>query len=132
MINARGAVEDLSYVIEVWSGDDRFQEEIIARIGNLSVARIAFLEAVRVRRRHRIFLKQGTQVLCDSGRRMDDRPIDEAVDQAIAACDGDPLAALKASLIACSYLEQEVKDLAVAVSRGYAQADPARTRQARR
>ena len=45
--------------------------------------------------------------------------IDEAVQQAIAACDGDPIAALRSTLIAVAFLEAEVERMSDAVSTGY-------------
>lgn len=50
------------------------------------------------------------------------QPIDTfeaATDQAIAACDGDMRAALKAALIALAMLESELSDLYAAVERRY-------------
>jgi hypothetical protein len=40
-------IEDLDFAIEQWSSDDSRLEEIIARIGNVAIARIAneYLEA---------------------------------------------------------------------------------------
>lgn len=38
-----------------------------------------------------------------------DDPFDEAIDDAIATCDGDPRATIKALLIANSYLEAEMR-----------------------
>ena len=46
--------------------------------------------------------------------------LEEAVEQAIAACEGDARAAVRALLIANAYLEAEIERLADAVSRGYA------------
>jgi hypothetical protein len=46
--------------------------------------------------------------------------LEEAVDGAIAACDGDMRATVRALLLANSYLEAEVERLSEAVSRGYA------------
>jgi len=46
--------------------------------------------------------------------------LEEAVDGALAACDGDPRATIRALLLANSYLEAEVERLSEAVSRGYA------------
>lgn len=45
---------------------------------------------------------------------------ESAVDEAIAACDGDTRGALKALIIANEYLESELSSLCVAVSSGYA------------
>lgn len=47
-------------------------------------------------------------------------PLEAAVDQAIAACGGDARSAVRALILANEYLENEVKDLMVAVSKGYA------------
>ena len=47
-------------------------------------------------------------------------PLDLAADQAIAACDGDVRAALKATIVAYGCLESDVKQLQAAVSSGYA------------
>lgn len=47
-------------------------------------------------------------------------PYEVAAEEAIAACDGDVRAALKAALIAMTMLETEVKELTHAISRGYA------------
>lgn len=46
-------------------------------------------------------------------------PYETAADQAIAACDGDVRAALKAALIAMAMLESELSDLYAAVERRY-------------
>lgn len=46
-------------------------------------------------------------------------PYEVATDQAIAACDGDVRAALKAALIAMAMLESELSDLYAAVERRY-------------
>jgi hypothetical protein len=51
---------------------------------------------------------------------MTDEEIEEAVCQAIAACDDDARAAVRALVLANLYLEAEVERLAEAVSRGYA------------
>ena len=50
----------------------------------------------------------------------DDDVLQQAMEGAIAACEGDARAAVRALLIANSYLEAEVERLAEAVSRGYA------------
>jgi hypothetical protein len=47
-------------------------------------------------------------------------PLELAADQAIAACDGDVRAALKATIVAYGCLESDVKQLQAAVSSGYA------------
>jgi hypothetical protein len=46
-------------------------------------------------------------------------PLDQEADAAIAACDGDVRAALKAALVANSFLIAEVEELSRAVSVGY-------------
>jgi hypothetical protein len=45
--------------------------------------------------------------------------IDNAVEQAIAVCGGDAVAALRAALIANAFLEAEVERLTAAVSSGF-------------
>ena len=45
--------------------------------------------------------------------------LEARVEDAIATCDGDPRAAIRALLVAISYLEAEVARLAQAVSLGY-------------
>jgi hypothetical protein len=49
-----------------------------------------------------------------------DDELEAAVDQAIAACDGDLRAAIRALIVANDYLETEVAELMKAVSRAYA------------
>jgi hypothetical protein len=49
----------------------------------------------------------------------DDDGLEEAVDQAIAACDGDLRATIRALIIANEYLETEVAELMKAVSHAY-------------
>jgi hypothetical protein len=49
----------------------------------------------------------------------DDHGLEEAVDQAIAACDGDLRATIRALIIANEYLETEVAELMKAVSHAY-------------
>ena len=46
--------------------------------------------------------------------------LEAAVDEAIAACDGDLRAAVRALILANDYLEQELCAMFTAVSRGYA------------
>ena len=46
--------------------------------------------------------------------------LDLAVDQAIAACDGDLRATIRALIIANNFLESEVSELMKAVSHAYA------------
>ena len=50
----------------------------------------------------------------------EDGGLEAAVDQAIAACDGDMRAAIRALIVANNYLESEVADLMKAVSHAYA------------
>ena len=59
--------------------------------------------------------------------------LDAAVEQAIAICDGDVRAALRAALVANSFLADEVKRLTRAVSFGFARGriSPARTTSAK-
>jgi hypothetical protein len=46
--------------------------------------------------------------------------LEAEVDKAIAACGGDVRAALRATLIANSYLEAEIERLTEAISKGFA------------
>ena len=48
-----------------------------------------------------------------------DHGLEAAVDQAIAVCDGDPRAAVRALIVANSLLESEIADLKKAVSHAY-------------
>ena len=50
----------------------------------------------------------------------EDGGLEAAVDQAIAACDGDMRAAIRALIVANNYLESEVAELMKAVSHAYA------------
>ena len=45
--------------------------------------------------------------------------LEAAVDQAIAACDGDMRSAIRALIVANEYLESEVSELMTAVSHAY-------------
>ena len=49
----------------------------------------------------------------------EDGGLEAAVDQAIAACDGDMRAAIRALIVANNYLESEVAELMKAVSHAY-------------
>jgi hypothetical protein len=49
-----------------------------------------------------------------------DDGLEAAVDQAIAVCDGDPRAAVRALIVANNLLELEIADLRKAVSHAYA------------
>lgn len=46
-------------------------------------------------------------------------PLEDSVDQALAACDGDARAAIKALIVANDYLESQVSDLMKSVSHAY-------------
>jgi hypothetical protein len=48
-----------------------------------------------------------------------DDGLEAAVDQAIAVCDGDPRAAVRALIVANSLLKSEIADLKKAVSHAY-------------
>jgi hypothetical protein len=48
-----------------------------------------------------------------------DDGLEAAVDQAIAVCDGDPRAAVRALIVANNLLESEIADLKKAVSHAY-------------
>lgn len=50
----------------------------------------------------------------------DPDPLEVAADQAIAACGGDARSAVRALILANEYLENAIKELMVAVSKGYA------------
>ena len=50
---------------------------------------------------------------------MEDDELEVAVDQAIATCDGDLRAAIRALIVANRYLECEVSELMKAVSHAY-------------
>jgi hypothetical protein len=52
-------------------------------------------------------------LLADSAR------LEQAVDAALAACDGDPRSALRALIVASAHLETRLERLARDVSRGY-------------
>ena len=45
--------------------------------------------------------------------------LEKAIDQAIAACDGDMRATIRALIVANNYLESEVSELMKAVSHAY-------------
>ena len=49
----------------------------------------------------------------------EDGGLEAAVEQAIAACDGDMRAAIRALIVANNYLESEVGELMKAVSHAY-------------
>ena len=46
--------------------------------------------------------------------------LETAIDRAIAACDGDPRATIRALIVANNFLESEVSELMKAVSHAYA------------
>ncbi len=46
--------------------------------------------------------------------------LEQAADQAIAACAGDPREAVKALIVANEFLEAQVRELQAAISHGYA------------
>jgi hypothetical protein len=50
----------------------------------------------------------------------DDSELEAAVDEAIAACDGDLRATIRALIVANNFLESEVSELMKAVSHAYA------------
>jgi len=53
-------------------------------------------------------------------RPADDAELETAVDEAIAACDGDVRATIRALIVANNFLESEVSELMKAVSHAYA------------
>jgi hypothetical protein len=50
----------------------------------------------------------------------EDDGLETAVDQAIAACDGDMRSAIRALIVANNYMESEISELMKAVSQAYA------------
>jgi hypothetical protein len=50
---------------------------------------------------------------------LEDNELEAAVDEAIAACDGDLRAAIRALIVANNFLECEVEELMKAVSHAY-------------
>jgi hypothetical protein len=58
--------------------------------------------------------------LSSQANSIEDSELEAAVDQAIAACDGDPRATIRALIIANNFLESEVGELMKAVSHAYA------------
>ncbi len=56
----------------------------------------------------------------DAHAKIAEDDLDLAVDQAIAACDGDLRATIRALIIANNFLESEVSELMKAVSHAYA------------
>jgi hypothetical protein len=58
--------------------------------------------------------------LSSQANSVEESELEAAVDQAIAACDGDPRATIRALIIANNFLESEVGELMKAVSHAYA------------
>jgi hypothetical protein len=56
----------------------------------------------------------------DSQAKIAEDDLETAIDQAIAACDGDLRAAIGALIVANNFLESEVSELMKAVSHAYA------------
>ena len=56
----------------------------------------------------------------DPKPRTEEDDLETAIDQAIAACDGDVRATIRALLVANNFLESEVSELMKAVSHAYA------------
>jgi hypothetical protein len=115
-----GPIEELDFTVEQWSSDDSRLEEVLARVGHAAIARMAFFEATRQRPGRRILLRQATRVIEDSARPIAGDALDQAIADAVAACDGDTVSALRACLIANEYLEAEVERLAAALSNALA------------
>ena len=63
---ATGRQFDLPYLVEQWDDTDSHVEELIALIGDYSVARAAFDEAVKRRPGRIVTLRQKTRLLADS------------------------------------------------------------------
>lgn len=64
-----------------------------------------------------------------SSDHIDPQELEAAVDEAIAACDGDPRAAVRALILANSYLEYELAMTRPAVSYGFSRGWHARRRE---
>jgi hypothetical protein len=58
--------------------------------------------------------------LSSQANSVEESELEAAVDQAIAACDGDPRATIRALIVANNFLESEVGELMKAVSHAYA------------
>ena len=58
--------------------------------------------------------------LSSQANSMEESELEAAVDQAIAACEGDPRATIRALIVANNFLESEVGELMKAVSHAYA------------
>ena len=56
---------------------------------------------------------------CSQPNALDANGLEAAVDQAIAACDGDMRSAIRALIVANDYLESEMSELMKAVSHAY-------------
>jgi hypothetical protein len=69
-VMATGRQFDLPYLVEQWDDTDSHVEELIALIGDYSVARAAFDEAVKRRRGRIVTLRQKTRLLADSRKSM--------------------------------------------------------------
>jgi hypothetical protein len=114
-------IEELDFTVEQWSVDGSRVDEILARAGHVLVARIAFYEAARQRPSRRVVLRQASRLICDSTKpepkKLDEwEALDASVADAVMACEGDVLAALRASLVANGYLEAEIERLAAALA----------------
>ena len=64
------AGEDLQFTLEEWEGIDKLVRvtDVLGKLSNLMVARVAFAEACRQRPKSRILLRQASRVVADSGR----------------------------------------------------------------
>ena len=58
--------------------------------------------------------------------------IDEEVAQALSVCGGDPMKALRITLIANAFLEAQIEHLSAAVSPGFARRKPRSSRKFKR
>ena len=63
---ATGRPVDLPYLVEQWDDTDSHVEELIALTGDYSVARAAYVEAVKRRPGRIVTLRQKTRLLADS------------------------------------------------------------------
>jgi hypothetical protein len=77
---------------------------------------------LRTYREHRYAFAEGAEAMSAKSNRSsaDDSELEAAVNEAIAACDGDLRATIRALIVANNFLESEVSELMKAVSHAYA------------
>jgi hypothetical protein len=59
-------------------------------------------------------------------------PLEDDVQEALAICGGDPMKALRITLIANAFLEAQIEQLSAAVSPGFARRKPRNARKLKR